>query len=108
MMPRSIRSARSQFTSKAWSASRPCGHPADQRGCLAQVVGLSRHQAKVDSVSECVRQRQYFCRYAAARGGAVDFDDGAIHCPAGEWNIHREVTMAYSRSASAANTQNML
>lgn len=40
---------------------------ADQRVGLAYIVGLSRHQAKVDEVTEGVRQSQYIRRYAAAR-----------------------------------------
>jgi len=57
---------------------------------------------------KCVPVSGEFDPHSSALTRAVDFDDGSIRCPSGDWNIHREGTMAYSRSASAANTLNML
>jgi len=40
---------------------------SDQRIGLAQIMGLSGHQAKIDEVAERVRQRQYLRGYPPAR-----------------------------------------
>jgi hypothetical protein len=45
----------------------PAGQAADQRIGLPHIMGLPRHQAKIDEVAERVCQRQYLCRYASAR-----------------------------------------
>lgn len=45
----------------------PGGQTADQRICLAQIVGLSGHQAEINEVAERIRQRQYLRRYASTR-----------------------------------------
>lgn len=33
---------------------------------LTQIVGLAGHQAEINEVAECIRQRQYFGGYAAS------------------------------------------